>query len=230
MAALAKNPAERPENAGIFAKALRAAAESDQQIVQEARSYYYNHIPGFLFLSVIINLPFAISSVALAAKFVWTESTRSALAETLFWIAVFLFIQVANRLSIAACTLAINRLRLRQSDPLRIRSILFNLIKRFPSLLITSLLADLVAMANLVRLIIPGLKSFVNYSLVSSVVVMEKKSARAALSRSRALADRLRHLASWATIRSISLVICSILFLPAMGAAMAIIFAEGFGQ
>ena len=60
MSALAKNPSERPPSAGVFAKALRAAAESDSQILQEARSYYYNHIPGFLFMSAIIYLPFAI--------------------------------------------------------------------------------------------------------------------------------------------------------------------------
>ena len=36
----------------------------------------------------------------------------SALADVAFWIAVFLLIQVANRLNIAACTQAIHDLRL----------------------------------------------------------------------------------------------------------------------
>jgi serine/threonine protein kinase len=226
MSALAKQPEERPENAGVFAKALRAAAESDADIVQEGRSYYYNHIPGFLFLSLIINLPFAIASVVLASRALRSGSISSAPADALFWIAVFLFIQVANRLNVAACTLAIHNLRLSQPGPLRLRSILFNLIKRFPSLLITSILADLIALGNLVRLILPGLNSFVDYSLAASVVAMEKKGALSALSRSRSLANRLRHLAAWATIRSISFVICSILFLPAMGATLAMIFAD----
>jgi serine/threonine protein kinase/uncharacterized membrane protein len=227
MAALAKTPAERPGNAALFAKALRAAAESDVQIVQEGRSYYYNHIPGFLFLSLIINLPFAITSVMLASRFAKSKTMTTALADVLFWLAAFLFIQVANRLNVAASTLAIDRLRL--SQPLRIRSILFNLVKRLPALVITSLLADLVSLINLVRLVVPGLKSFVNYSLSSSVVAVEKKFAFAALSRSKALADRLRHLAAWATIRSISFVICSILFLPALVAVVAIIFSETSG-
>ena len=161
MSALAKNPSERPPSAGVFAKALRAAAESDSQILQEARSYYYNHIPGFLFLSVIIYLPFAIASVFLASRFVQSKSMPSAVADVAFWISIFLFIQIANRLNIAACTQAIHDLRLNQRGALRMRSILFKLIKRLPSIVIASLLADLIALLKLVGLILPGLKSFV---------------------------------------------------------------------
>jgi serine/threonine protein kinase len=224
MAALAKYPAERPRSAGVFAKALRAAAESDAQILQEARSYYYNHIPGFLFMSVIIYLPFAFASVILASRFATYKGMSSALADVAFWVAVFLFIQVGNRLNIAACTQAIHDLRLSERGPLRIRSILFKLVKRSPSLAVTSLLADLIALLNLVRLIVPGLRSFVNYSLASPVVMMEKKNPVAALSRSKTLADCMRHLAGWATVRSISFLICSVLFLPAFGSTMALIF------
>ena len=224
MSALAKNPSERPPSAGVFAKALRAAAESDSQILQEARSYYYNHIPGFLFMSVIIYLPFAIGSVMLAGMFVKTKSLPSALADVGFWLAVFLFIQVANRLTIAACTQAIHDLRLTRRGTLRTRSILFKLAKRLPSLVITSLLADMIALVKLAGLILPGLKSFVNHSLASAVVMMEKKTPPSALSRSMTLADRLRHLVRWATVRSISFVICAILFLPAFASTMSLIF------
>lgn len=224
MSALAKDPARRPANAALFAKALRAAAESDLHIVQEGRSYYYNHIPGFLFLSVIIYLPFAIPSVMYAAKFARSANRTWGLVDALFWIGLFLFIQVSNRLNIAASALAIRELRIRQSDPLPIRSILFNLIKRLPMLAFTSVLADLVALLNLLRLVLPGLKSFVNYSLAAPVAAVERKNPFAALSRSKTLAGRLPHLAGWATIRSISFVICSILFLPALVAATTIIF------
>jgi hypothetical protein len=229
MAALAKDPRERPENAALFAKALRAAAETDVNIVQEGRSYYYNHIPGFLFLSLVINLPFAISSVMLAHRLARPANMTSALHDVLLWVSVFLFIQVANRLSVAASTSAIQQLRLRPSGSLRTRSILFNLIKRFPALVVTSLLADLISLGNLARLVLPGLKSFVNYSLAASVVAVEKKSAMRALSRSRALADRLRNLAGWATIRSVSFVVCSILSLPALVALVSIISTNGAG-
>ncbi|HEX5734600.1 MAG TPA: protein kinase [Blastocatellia bacterium] len=224
MSALAKEPAERPPSAGVFAKALRAAAESDSQILQEARLYYYNHIPGFLFMSGIIYLPFAIASVMLAGVFARTKSLPSRLADVGFWIAVFLFIQVANRLTIAACTQAIQDLRLIRRGTLRTRSILFKLAKRLPSLVITSLLADLIALLKLAALILPGLKSFVNHALAPAAVMMEKKTPIAALSRSKKLADRLRHLARWATVRSISFVICAILFLPAFASTMSLIF------
>jgi serine/threonine protein kinase len=225
MTALAKNPAERPGNASVFARALRAAAETDVQILQEARSYFYNHIPGFLFLSLIIYLPFAIPTVMFAHKFTKPEVMKSPLVDVLFWTAVFLVIQVANRLNIAACTLAVHQLRLRQRGPLRIRSILFNLLKRLPSLLVTSLLGDLISLVSLVKLILPGLKSFVNYSLAAPVVMMEKKNVTAALARSKALADRLRPLASGATLRSISFIACSIMFLPSLVVTMATIFS-----
>lgn len=224
MSALAKNPSERPPSAGGFAKALRAAAESDSQILQEARSYYYNHIPGFLFVSAIIYLPFAISSVLLAGFFVKSKILPSPLADVGFWIAAFLFIQVANRLNIAACAQAIHDLRLIQRGALRLRSILFKLLKRLPAIVVTSLLADLIALIKLAGLILPGLKSFVNYSLAPAVVMVEKKAPAAALSRSKTLADRLRHLARWATVRSISFLFCAILFLPAFVSTMSLIF------
>jgi serine/threonine protein kinase len=224
MSALAKNPSERPPSAGVFAKALRAAAETDSQILQEARSSYYNHIPGFLFMSAIIYLPFAIGSVMLATRFAKAKAMTSALADVAFWIAVFLLIQVANRLTIAACTQAIHDLRLTRRGTLRTRSILFKLAKRLPSLVITSLLADMIALVKLAGLILPGLKSFVNHALAPAVVMMEKKSTPAALSRSKTLADRLRHLARWATVRSISFIICAILFLPSFASTMSLIF------
>jgi hypothetical protein len=225
MMALAKNPAERPGNASLFARALRAAAESDMEILHEARSYFYNHIPGFLFLSLIIYLPFAIPSVMLAHRFSKPEVMTSPLIDAIFWVAVFLVMQLANRLNIAACALAVRQLRLKQLGPLRIRSILFNLIKRLPSLVVTSLLSDLISLLSLVKLIIPGLKSFVNYSLAAPVVMIEKKRVLAALARSKALADRLRPLASAATLRTISFILCSVMFLPALIAAMALLFA-----
>ncbi len=224
MSALAKDPARRPANGALFAKALRAAAESDLHVVQEGRTYYYNHIPGIMLLSAIIYLPFAIPSVMYTANFARSANRALGFADALFWVAAFLYIQVANRLNIAASSLAIRELRIRQSDPLPIGSILFTLLKRFPSLVLTSLLADLAAMVNLLRLVLPGLRSFVNYSLAAPVVVIEKKNPLAALSRSKTLAERLPHLAGWATIRSISFIICSILFLPALVAATTIIF------
>ncbi|HKY06185.1 MAG TPA: protein kinase [Blastocatellia bacterium] len=229
MSALAKDPARRPANAALFAKALRAAAESDLHIIQEGRSYFYNHVPGFMLLSAIIYLPFAIPSVMYAAKFSQSPNRALGLADALFWLAVFLFIQVANRLNIATSTLAIRELRLSQTGPLPIRSILFNLIKRLPALVLTSLMADLISLVNLLRLVLPGLRSFVNYSLAASVIAAEKKSAFAALGRSKTLAERLPHLTGWATIRSISFVICSILFLPALVAATTIIFGGTTG-
>jgi hypothetical protein len=55
--------------------------------------------------------------------------------------------------------------------------------------------------------------------------MIEKKNVMAALGRSKMLADRLRPLASGATLRSISFVFCSLMFLPALIAAMATIFS-----
>ncbi|HJQ69065.1 MAG TPA: protein kinase [Blastocatellia bacterium] len=224
MSALAKEPSERPPSAGLFAKSLRAAAETDSQILQEGRSHYYNHIPGFLFMSLIIYLPFAIASVVVGALFAKNKSMPSALADVGFWIAVFLFIQVANRLTMAASTQAIHDLRLTRRGALRIRSILFKLLKRIPQLVAASLLADLIALVKLAGLLLPGLKSLVDYSLAPAAVMIEKKSPPGALSRSKTLAGRLRHLTRWATVRSVSFLFCSILFLPAFAATMALIF------
>src|SRR5437870_5541700 len=60
MAALAKNPGDRPASAAAFASSLRANAEGTGELLRRAFMLYSQHFPRFLRLSLLVNLPLVI--------------------------------------------------------------------------------------------------------------------------------------------------------------------------
>ena len=57
MAALAKNPADRPDSAAGFGSALRASAEGSGALLRHAVSLYSEHFPVFFKLALLASVP-----------------------------------------------------------------------------------------------------------------------------------------------------------------------------
>src|SRR5829696_9738192 len=65
MAALSKNPAERPQTAFAFGSALRAQSEGVGALYRRAFSLYSEYFPKFIKLSLLAHVPVIVSSILL---------------------------------------------------------------------------------------------------------------------------------------------------------------------
>src|SRR5581483_10417905 len=100
MTTLSKNPAERPPTAEAFASAFRATAEGETQILRAAKAHYYTAQRVFFLLSLVIYVPFALLSFA-ASLALSPLLMKSAAATLIFYIALYLLLLFATRVSIA---------------------------------------------------------------------------------------------------------------------------------
>jgi len=224
MSALAKNPEDRPRTAEAFATALRATAEGEIQVLRESKSFYYNSQRTFFGLSLFVYLPFAIVSMVLSIILGSTEAGKSPKVVFTFYGFIFLLVLFATKLCTAACTLALKDLRVTPAASLKLKPIFRSFLKRLPQLLATAALAYLKVLFGLVKLIVPAARSYIDYTLFPSVVVMEGKSGAEALARSRSLVDPLRPIAAALQARDFGISLGAIIFFPFITVTMALIF------
>jgi hypothetical protein len=182
MSSLAKNPAHRPQSAAAFATALRANAEGEIPILEQANHFYRKHRSAFLLISISIYVPFILLSFLLLY------------AHLGFFLFLPPFILFANDLNKAACTFIYERWRLSPSEPIQVRSVFAALAKRFGALASTAVAGSLSVLLGLLKLIVPGVRASIDYSLYAPVVMMEEKQGKEALARSRRLSGQLRYL------------------------------------
>jgi serine/threonine protein kinase len=224
MSTLAKDPEERPATAEAFATALRATAEGETQVLRESKSFYYNSQRTFFGLSLFVYLPFAIVSMVSSIILGATEAGKSTRVVFTFYGLVFLLVLFATKLCTAACTLALKHLRMTPGASVKLKPIFGSFLKRLPPLLATAALAYLRVFWGLIKLIVPAARSYIDYTLFPSVVMMEEKSGAEALRRSRSLVDPLRPIAAALQARDFGISLGSIIFFPFITVTMALIF------
>jgi serine/threonine protein kinase len=197
LSALAKNPDERPATAAGFSSALRAHSEGAGTLLRRALTLYSEHLPTFLRLALIIfspliaiNLLEVINNLLNARQLV--PHLLAMILDVVFAIVSALCAFVTASVNIGVTTRLITQLFAAPLRPLQPRSAYAVLKRRLRPILSTTLLVSLLTMVGVVLGLIPGLIIMVNYSLVTSVLMMEDKRGRAAMRRAKELSKRSR--------------------------------------
>ena len=224
MTTLAKNPEDRPATAEAFAVALRATAEGETQILRQSKSYYYTSQRTFFGLSLFVYLPFALTAIVFSVILGSTEAGKSPRVVIGFYAFVFLLVLFATKLCTAACTFALKQLRVTPTASVKLKPIMRLYLKRLPSLLATAARSNLSVLFGLVRIVIPGVRTYVDNTLFPSVVMIEEKSGADALARSKSLVAPLRPIAAALQARDFGISVGSIIFFPFITVVMALIF------
>ncbi|HEV2799831.1 MAG TPA: protein kinase [Pyrinomonadaceae bacterium] len=197
MAALRKNPAERPASAAGFASALRGSAEGLGSLLTRAFALYSEHFPKFLRISLLAHLPVIAMSLlmygleaAQRAKMMpkWLALTLTIIFGLLNIVINFL----ASSVITAMTALLVTQLHVAPMRPLSIHDALAVLKRRWRPFLRTSIRVSLTALVGFALLVIPGFIAMVRYALYAPVVLMEGLEKRAALKRANELSRRSR--------------------------------------
>jgi hypothetical protein len=223
MASLAKNPADRPPTAEAFASAFRATAEGETQILRAAKSHYYTSQRVFFLLSLVIYAPFAIITFALSLA-LNPLLVNSPVATLVFYITLYLLVLFATRICIAACTIATAEIRQKSTAAVKLKEIIRAMVSRLPALAATSAQSFARILFGLAKLVVPGVRAYIDYALAPSVVMMEETRGAAALTRSKRLIGPLRSIAAALLARDFGVGLSSLLLFPFMTAVMAGIF------
>jgi serine/threonine protein kinase len=195
--ALAKNPDERPATAAGFSSALRAHSEGAGTLLRRALTLYSEHLPIFLRLALIIYSPLiainileVINNLLNARKLV--PHVLAMILSVGFALISALCAFITASVNIGVTTRLVTQLFAAPLRPLHPRSAFAVLKRRLRPILSTTLLVSFLTMLGVILGIIPGLIIMVNYSLVTSVLMMEEKRGRAAMRRAKELSKRSR--------------------------------------
>jgi serine/threonine protein kinase len=195
MAALAKNPVERPESAAGFAFALRASVEGSGSLLRQAVSLYSEHFPVFLKISL-----FAYAPLLALIVFINLNLAVSPFIGAL----LFLCMMVANLFAyfiVSAVTVPIvTQFIIAPLRPLQISTAFARLKRRWWMLSVTSVVVTTIILIGALLCTVLGILAAVRYVLYAPVVVMEDLGMRATLKRARSLMKR-----SWSTVLIITI-------------------------
>jgi serine/threonine protein kinase len=197
MAALRKNPAERPASAAGFASALRGSSEGIGSLLRRAFALYSEHFPKFLRISLLAHLPvIAMTFLMIGLDALQRAKVMPKLLGLALVIVFGLLNIIVNFLSNSVITamtaVMVTQLHVAPMRPLSMREALAVLKRRWRPFLRTSISISLTMALGFVCFIIPGLIMMVRYVLFAPVVLMENLEKRAALSRANELSRRSR--------------------------------------
>ncbi|HEV2880486.1 MAG TPA: serine/threonine-protein kinase [Pyrinomonadaceae bacterium] len=197
MAALKKNPSERPASAAGFASALRGSSEGIGSLLRRAFALYSEHFPKFLRISLLAHLPvIAMTFVMFGLDAMQRAKVMPKLLIIALTLVFGLLNVVANFLSTSVITamtaLMVTQLHVAPMRPISMRDALSVLKRRWRPFLRTSIRVSLTVMIGFVLLFIPGLVMMIKYALYAPVVLMEGLEKRAALIRADELSRRSR--------------------------------------
>jgi hypothetical protein len=204
MAALAKNPAERPDTAAGFGSALRASAEGSGTLLRHAVSLYSEHFPAFLKISLLAHAPL-IAFVLWFYLFDRPQESFSPAARMILGPLIFLTMIAANLFAyatVAALTVPIVvQLTVAPLRQVQIKVAFDTVKRRWKTFTATTIAVMVMTLAGALLLVIPGIVSAICHALYAPVAVMEDAGVRATLKRARDLARRF-----WSTVAIITLV------------------------
>ena len=204
MSALAKNPAERPPTAFAFASTLRGQAEGIGALYRRAFSLYSEYFPKFLKLSLIAHVPVIITSILMAALLIadryLSGGSKAAKIAILCGVAIVALAQIvaytiSSSVISGVTAVIITQITAAPLRPVELRVAFGVLKKRWRPFLRTVIRVTLKILLGMVLLVVPGIVTWVRYSLYAPVVLIEGLEGKAAMRRARELASR-----SWRTI------------------------------
>src|SRR5581483_8034999 len=205
MAALAKNPGDRPTSAAAFASALSANAEGTGDLLRRAFMLYSQHFPRFLRLSLLVNLPLVVISLlgllnGSLKAFMLAPRAATTIAQVVFGLILFVGNLVTGPVIYATTTRLVAQLQAAPLRPVRIRPALLALKKILRPFMVTNLLVTVITFVGTIMCFFPGVYLLIAYSLYASVAMMEGRFGRAALRRSKELVKRSKRTAALVTI------------------------------
>ena len=195
MAALAKDPAERPQSAAGFASALRASWEGPTHLLRQAFALYSEHFPTFFKIALLGYAPFTLIAVMYRFSDAFIDPAQWSPTRLMIFAAVWFLTMAVSLLFayffVSAATVpVVVQLMIAPLKQVRIKSIMGALKRRWRIFAITSLLVLTLILLGSVLLVIPGLIAAVVYGLYGPVVIMEQHGVRGTLRRSRILSRR----------------------------------------
>jgi len=197
MAALRKNPAERPASAAGFASALRGSSEGIGSLLTRAFALYSEHFPKFLRISLLAHAPV----IAMVFVMLGFDAVQRAgvlpkwltlVLAGVFGLLNVVFSFLSTSVITAMTALMVTQLHVAPMRPLSIRDALAVLKRRWRPFLRTSIRVTLTIMVGFVLFIIPGIIMMIRYALYAPVVLMENLEKRPALKRANELSRRSR--------------------------------------
>lgn len=209
MAALSKNPAERPQTAFAFSSALRGQSEGVGALYRRAFSLYSDYFPKFLRLSLIAHVPVIVLTILMSGLLVAHHFLpkggvvqRVALLSGMGLVGllqVVAYMAAAGVIS-GVTAVIITQLTAAPLRPVELRVAFGVLKKRWRPLLKTMVRVTLRIILGCLLLVVPGIVVWIRYLLYAPVVLIEGLEKKAAMKRARELASR-----SWRTIIIVSI-------------------------
>ena len=191
MAALAKNPEDRPDSAAGFGSALRASADGSGALLRHAVSLYSEHFPVFFKLSLLASVPLIIFATVVVVIDRDSGGENSSLAAILIFIAMIasnLFSYAAVAAGAVPLVVQLAAAPLRQ---IQVRTALQALKRRAGLFTAATLLLLAMTLVGSLLLVVPGLALAFWHILYAPVTVMERLSLAGTLKRARTLLKRV---------------------------------------
>ena len=198
MGALAKDPVERPPTATAFSNSLSANAGGVSALVRRAFALYSEYFPKFLRLSLVAHIPVVLMIPVAVFYALYVKSMPLGWQVTfgiLLGLLQFAANFVAASVIVGMTALMVTQLQLAPLRPLRLRTAVVVLRRRWRPYLRTGLGVLVRVIVGYVLFLIPGLVVTIRYAVYAPIVLLEGLSKKAALRRARELAGR-----SWRTV------------------------------
>ncbi len=197
MSALHKDPAQRPQTAEGFASELRSRSGGIWDLVRRAVLIYTEHLPKFLAITVLIYLPFILTSLATASLGIFyvvqgiaqdapVRSVAFAVTTTISGLLAIL----CGYLAVGTITWIVNQVLAVPLRPVRVRPALKAALRNWKRIVGTGFMQTVAIVIGLALCILPGIAATILLSLVAPVVMMEGLKGFAAFKRSKILAMR----------------------------------------
>ncbi len=197
MGALDKDPANRPQTAEGFASELRSRSGGIWELVRRAVMIYTEHLPKFLAITVLIYLPFIITSLVSASLGIFyiaqgiaqdapMRSVGFAVTTTL---SGFLAI-LCGYLAVATITWIVNQVLAVPLRPVRVRPAIKAALRNWKRIIGTGFMQTVAIVIGLALCVLPGIAATIVLSLVAPVVMMEGLRGFSAFKRSKTLVMR----------------------------------------
>ncbi len=231
MGALDKDPANRPQTAEAFASELRARSGGIWELVRQAVMIYTQHLPKFLAITILMFLPFIITTLVSSSLGIFyvvqgiaqdapMRSVAFAVTTTLSTFLAFL----CGYFAVGTITWIVNQVLAVPLRPVRVRPAIKATMRNWKRLVGTGLLQSIAILIGLALCFLPGIAAAVLLSLVAPVVMMEGLRGFTAFKRSKALVKR--------SLATTTAAVALLFFLPALvggatGAVVALVVDKG---
>ncbi len=222
-AAMAKNPAERPQSAAAFANSLRANADNLGALYRRAFALYSEYFPKFVTLSLVAHIPVIILTVALVVVQAF-EQRLGRITTILISLPLGLLQFVATFITASVISgvtaIIVTQLAVAPLKPVELRAAIHVMRQRIRPFFRTAVRITLRILLGWCLFLIPGFVMSVRYLLWAPVVLMEGLEKKAARLRARSLGSR-----SWRTMIAVVVIqfMVPILINAALGAVAALL-------